>query len=476
MLTLNEETTINMTKSTPIAVSLTPASPLHVLPFIILPFIAALANFPPPFRGRGLLVFVLIALLEWGCTTSPWPPNIGDPRALRYGLSSSWMFILPVVERALMHTPEKEFRRVVEEDSATASAPEKAQPEKEEQSKDTTTTTTTTTPALEKSTPATLIPEFSLPKLWFSIRLACTPRAIGWTFGSRSINAQRALIRKRRLAGEQGYSRFEFAATNLLKAAVHYLVWDLVMLIEPRIDIPPGEEWVWAWDREVLGRIAAVEGIMLATVWCGMNLQFELCAAMGVGLGINEPEEWPDLFGSFLECWSVGNVWGRFWHQYIRQPCLGFSRWYVEVLRIPRRSSLAYFIHLTNAFAISTFFHVLSIGTTAGGYYPLKMLISDMSIFFMLQPVGTSIEVAVIALFSRYVWAPSKPEGKLHRSRGRRVADAAMPVICGLFGYVWVLCWFYVTTFWFVKAYAGVRMQDWKTPYSIMGKVLGIEV
>jgi len=174
-----------------------------------------------------------------------------------------------------------------------------------------------------------------------------------------------------------------------------------------------------------------------------------------------------------FDCYTTAGVWGKYWHQYIRQPCLGFSRYFVEVLRVPRRSSLAYLIHLTNAFLISTFFHVLSIGAVAGGYYPLRNLISDMSIFFMLQPVGAAIEGATMALFSRYVWAPSKKD-RQQQTRRERVAEAVMPAVCRILGYLWVICWFFVTSFWFVRAYAGVRMQDWKLPYSIVGEVLGI--
>ncbi|KAK0639530.1 hypothetical protein B0T16DRAFT_423333 [Cercophora newfieldiana] len=221
-----------------------------------------------------------------------------------------------------------------------------------------------------------------------------------------------------------------------------------------------------------MGTVAVVEVLMLGTVYCGMRLQFEAAAAVGVGLGVNEPEEWPPLFGSAFDCYTTANVWGKFWHQYIRQPCLGFSRYFVEVLHIPRRSSLAYLIHLTNAFLISTFFHVLSVGTVAGGYYPLRSLISDMSIFFMLQPIGAAIEGAVMALFARFVWAPAK-DGQDPTKRNK-VADLVVPSLCQLFGYVWVVGWFFVTSFWFVKAYAGVRMQDWKLPYSILGHLLGI--
>ena len=97
-----------------------------------------------------------------------------------------------------------------------------------------------------------------------------------------------------------------------------------------------------------------------------------------------------------------------------------------------------------------------------------------MTIFFMLQPVGAMIEGAAMALFARFVWAPAKDGQDQDLSKRNKVLEVVMPAACRLFGYVWIICWFFVTSFWFVRAYAGVRMQDWKLPYSILGHLLGI--
>lgn len=63
------------------------------------------------------------------------------------------------------------------------------------------------------------------------------------------------------------------------------------------------------------------ELMMLGITWFGMTMQFEIGTALGVGLGINEAEDWPGLFGDVTGCWTVGRVWGGFWHQYLRQVC-----------------------------------------------------------------------------------------------------------------------------------------------------------
>ncbi|KAL2130110.1 hypothetical protein VTI74DRAFT_6889 [Chaetomium olivicolor] len=138
-------------------------------------------------------------------------------------------------------------------------------------------------------------------------------------------------------------------------------------------------------------------------------MQYVLGAAVGVGLGFSEPEDWPPVFGSLADCYTVGHVWGKFWHQYIRQPCLGISFFIVEKLHIPRRSIFAYFVHLLVAFVISDFFHVMSVGTVAGGYYPLENLIADFSAFFLLQTAAGTAEAFIIGFFSQFLKLSTEP-------------------------------------------------------------------
>lgn len=53
--------------------------------------------------------------------------------------------------------------------------------------------------------------------------------------------------------------------------------------------VPPPDEW-WSLDRDTMLRILWLEILMVITVYAGMTMQFEIGAAVGVGLGLNEPE------------------------------------------------------------------------------------------------------------------------------------------------------------------------------------------
>jgi hypothetical protein len=126
-----------------------------------------------------------------------------------------------------------------------------------------------------------------------------------------------------------------------------------------------------------------------------------------------------------------------------------------------------------------------------------------MLTFFMLQPLGTIIESAVIALFKRYVCDLSIPPqnrgrmSKIHgvgavngkeekekedtrnllavlpNSRGEELQGLATG-LCRLAGYLWVVLWFHVTSWPFIRAYAGVGMQEWQIPFSVVGRVVAL--
>lgn len=238
-------------------------NPLDILPHILLFLVLLLAYFPPPFRGRGILVCTLIALLDWRSTVSAWPPNIGDTRPMKYGIASSWIFVLPVVQRILLQSPEKEFRRVADTEGDPAP------------------------------------PEWSWRKLRWSVSLYSTPRAVGWNFGSRRINAQREDMRRARLAAAASndtkqpavirFPRADFVATKIARAFACYLAWDLVMVANKKLTPPGPDDW-WSLQSGPMLRLLWLEILMGITVYAGMTMQFDVAAAIGVTLRLNEPE------------------------------------------------------------------------------------------------------------------------------------------------------------------------------------------
>ncbi|CAM1501364.1 Fc.00g105260.m01.CDS01 [Cosmosporella sp. VM-42] len=404
-----------------------PYSPglLEVLPYVAPPLLIIIGFSCPPFPGRGITFAIFIILTDYATIISPWPPNLGSARSMRYGLAGSWIFVLPAIEKLLLHVPERDFWRVDDEK------------------------------AIDKGRPQ----ERSWSKVRWAVAMAITPRGVGWNFGSRKVNAARRQMK------QKGIKKGKFVGIRLVRAALAYLALDAVVLAASKAPIP--NDWAWNWGT--IGKIAYIEWLMGVSVYSTMTLQFEIVAAIAVGLKLTQPEEWPPLFGNILACYTVGNVWGEFWHSYTRQPVLGLSHAMVSFLRIPRKSTLAYLVHLTTAFSISAFFHILSLSVICPGYLPLKRLTIDMALFFMAQPPVT-IAAALVPYFYEKAMSSGQVvvDQRIEKDGIQSSYDfqKAFQVSGKLFGYLSVLFWFILSGWWFVQPYVVLGVVEWPLPFS----------
>ncbi len=292
-----------------------------ILPHVLLPLLLPLSTLPPPFPGRAYLCLAIYLILQFLCTTSPWPSNaVTDPdaRSMRYGMATSWIFILPWLQRVVLgavlddgNVPERVIWEVGSQagegrDGGGDGKAEKRDDEGERKV-------------------VQCGKDWSWQKLCWSARLTASPRAVGWNIGSKTVNTWRAETKSQRLRGL--LTRHGFILQRLAKAALCYLAWDVVMVALREMNtagggmIPaPGDVLAReSWGMQEIKRILLLEVLMILTVCCGMTMQFELAAAVAVGLRVTDPEDWPPLFGSILDCYTVANLWGRFWHQYLRQ-------------------------------------------------------------------------------------------------------------------------------------------------------------
>lgn len=222
------------------------ASIWHMLPYFALPFIILIAFSCPPFPGRGIIFAGLIILTDYATIISPWPPNAGTTRPMRYGMAGSWLFVLPALERLLLHVPEQEFWRLDDEKTANKGRPQ----------------------------------EWTWPKVRWAAALASSPRAVGWNFGGRKVKVAREEMRRKQI------KRPVFVAASFGRAALAYLALDVVVLAAKTITIPAN----WAWDIGTLGQLAYAEVLMGISVWATMSLQFQIVAGIAVGLNVSQPE------------------------------------------------------------------------------------------------------------------------------------------------------------------------------------------
>ncbi|KAH6702910.1 hypothetical protein BKA61DRAFT_704299 [Leptodontidium sp. MPI-SDFR-AT-0119] len=54
--------------------------------------------------------------------------------------------------------------------------------------------------------------------------------------------------------------------------------------------------------------------------FCFINLPYQIGALLTVAAGLQNPSDWPPLFGSLSDGYLVSRAWGRVWHQLLRRP------------------------------------------------------------------------------------------------------------------------------------------------------------
>lgn len=137
---------------------------------------------------------------------------------------------------------------------------------------------------------------------------------------------------------------------------------------------------------------------------------------------------------------------------------------------------MAYFIHLSTAFLISSFFHILGLFVVSHGYVSTRSLILDMGLFFMAQPSATLVEALVIRHCQAYVLniAPSNTEANSLGPWSSKTNPRVLHILGYTLGYFWVISWFTFTGWWFVKDYIAIGVLEWSVPFSFC-KVSGLE-
>ena len=73
--------------------------------------------------------------------------------------------------------------------------------------------------------------------------------------------------------------------------------------------------------------------------WSMFTATHDLLAFAHVAIGIDEPEDWPRLYGSVFEAYTMRRFWGKFWHRLVQRSYVAhgsvISR---KILRLPHGS------------------------------------------------------------------------------------------------------------------------------------------
>ncbi|PLN84691.1 membrane bound O-acyl transferase family-domain-containing protein [Aspergillus taichungensis] len=75
-----------------------------------------------------------------------------------------------------------------------------------------------------------------------------------------------------------------------------------------------------------LGARVAATLLFWAGTYCLLDAAYLFVSVLSVAFGFTQPHEWPPLFGSLTDAYSVRRFWGKFWHQLLRHPVIFFSK------------------------------------------------------------------------------------------------------------------------------------------------------
>ncbi|KAL6241814.1 hypothetical protein RBB50_011347 [Rhinocladiella similis] len=260
-------------------------------------------------------------------------------------------------------------------------------------------------------------------------------------------------------------SRVRFLAKNLMIVIGQYLVLDFFTSNPTPEDVKerlfaPGREYLIFRPKHLPPPTSeeVVVHLMIAFMCWGpigrwfIDVQYRTAAIVSVGLGISRPDQWPAMFGSIFETYTLRRFWGRSWQQLFRLSFQSIGDFLCKgVLRLPPRSTVARYLSTVAIFAISAFLHA---GMDAKSGIGLDK--TGTIRCFMLQPVGIIMEDAALAIYRRVSGKAQEPK-TWHK----------------LVGYVWV--WAFLTLvaplyniplFWYQDATKA------RVPFPVVGRLL----
>ncbi|KAJ6132950.1 hypothetical protein N7471_008165 [Penicillium samsonianum] len=205
------------------------------------------------------------------------------------------------------------------------------------------------------------------------------------------------------------------------------------------------------------------------SIWFVVNrlisdLAYRVLSIFFVGIGLDSPADWPPAFGSMADAFTLRNFWGKFWHQFMRQPFTSISNFIArDVLNLTQYSILERYTNIFIVFLISAIFHVIvdilqSVPMESSGSMP----------FYLAFVFGIMLEDGVQNIWKRVQISDNEHE-KTKQSSG------IVPLWKRATGLVWVMLWLGVTSTWYFTPMIQSTNDDLRViPFSI-AKYIGFQ-
>ncbi|KAK8007897.1 hypothetical protein PG989_001887 [Apiospora arundinis] len=189
-----------------------------------------------------------------------------------------------------------------------------------------------------------------------------------------------------------GPSRPKFFLRSSLTIVVSYLLLELTTMAPSAADSPKPNSILEHVLAKVLGTVAFWLVLSLY-----LSLIYSVLAAFQVLLFLNEPSDWPPLFGALSETWSVRRFWGIRWHQTLRKTFGSHARHFLMLLGVSPDGSVGRYATLTLVFAMSGALHWM-----ADRILRVPWSESGAMHYFLLQALGVFTEDVFMAAHRRH--------------------------------------------------------------------------
>ena len=133
-------------------------------------------------------------------------------------------------------------------------------------------------------------------RLWWATILSVNPRGIGWTHEPT-----------RHLPPRPSSTRRKFILSQLMWMVFYILQFDIVNIFvraNPCFATggPSLTAFGWSWR--------STAWLYVSLAYCMLSLLYMAYSIVSVAIGMTEPRDWPHLFGSPLDGYTVRNAWG----------------------------------------------------------------------------------------------------------------------------------------------------------------------
>ncbi|CAF9922109.1 hypothetical protein IMSHALPRED_005340 [Imshaugia aleurites] len=302
-----------------------------------------------------------------------------------------------------------------------------------------------------------------LSKLKWSAALYVNPRGIGWNYQVKGIPEQRASDTRR-----------GFFIQQFKEIAVVYLALDVLNIYTSRYYYKPGVDPLTltiradTWPRGIWNAYSGMANQVLTTSY--LHLQI---ATFSVLLGGSQPKDWPPLYGSFTEAYTIRRYWNTFWHQITRHMFVAYSRDLRAILHIRRGTWLSSYFDLYFTFTFSALFHGITMyAMPYGPNHSFNLRFMMWFHFMFWQAPAIQFEDLVIWCYKRIV---GTTEGKVlnEEQQRQRRSETNVRTWHRIVGYIWVFGWWYYILPWPVDTV--LRFEIAKAsplPFSVLNPVL----